>query len=41
MRAITLDFTNCKNCSELHTTLKKVFGFPDYYGERSESNGMV
>lgn len=37
MRAITLDFTNCKNCSELHTTLKKVFGFPDYYGENLDA----
>lgn len=30
---IKVDFSNIKYFNEVHTTLKKVFGFPDYYGE--------
>lgn len=37
MEKIILDFTGCKFLGEIHTVLKKSFGFPDYYGENLDA----
>ena len=31
--AVTLDFSGCRYPDEIHETIKKGFGFPEYYGE--------
>ena len=33
MEKYIVDFTGCKNLDEIHAQFKRVFDFPDYYGE--------
>ena len=33
MKKIKLSFEGCKYFDEVHERMKKVFGFPEYYGE--------
>lgn len=33
MEKYIIDFTGCKNLDEIHAQFKRVFDFPDYYGE--------
>lgn len=37
MRKINLDFTQCTTREDVHTYLKKQFGFPDYYGNNLDA----
>ena len=32
-KLIILNFSDCRYIGEIHSVLKKGFGFPDYYGE--------
>ena len=37
MKRIELDFTKCKDRSDVHAYLKEQFGFPDYYGNNLDA----
>lgn len=37
MKRINLDFSQCKDRSDVHAYLKEQFGFPDYYGNNLDA----
>lgn len=37
MKRIYLDFSQCKDRSDVHAYLKEQFGFPDYYGNNLDA----
>ena len=37
MRTVILDFSGCENRKQVHEYLKKVFAFPDYYGNNLDA----
>ena len=34
---IILDFSNCKNLTDIHFVFKQKFGLPEYYGENPDA----
>lgn len=37
MKRVNLDFSSCKDRSDVHKYLKEQFGFPDYYGNNLDA----